>query len=105
MPIAGGYLAVSPAKSQRSQRGYPPKTPPPARQNGPSLIGRQEIRLVISFGPKVQGTPADVTGYRPVVRGAWFEEREPWFAVDGSRLYLDTPREFESRVPRHLPLI
>ena len=70
--------------------------PPPARQNGPGLIGPQKVRLVILFGPKVQGAPADVAGYRRVVRGARFKEREPWFAVDGLRLYLDTPREFES---------
>ena len=48
--------------------------------------------------------PANVAGYGRVVCGARFEEREPWFAVDGSRLYLDTPREFEYRVPRHLNL-
>ena len=59
--------------------GTPPKKIASlAPQNGPSLIGPQEIRLVISFGPKVQGAPAYVASFGRVVRGARFEEREPW---------------------------
>ena len=58
--------------------GHPPQIASLAPQNGPSLIGPQEIRLVISFGPKVQGAPAYVASFGRVVRGARFEEREPW---------------------------
>ena len=47
--------------------------PPSARQNGPSLIGRQKIRLVILFVSKVQGVLANVMRYR--MRYIWIDPR------------------------------
>ena len=66
-----------------SLSGVPPKLPPPARQNGPSLIGRQKVRLVISFGPKVQGTLPHFLGPKRTVHVARFEGRGPWTLVLG----------------------
>ena len=66
--------------------GHPPKLLPPAHQNSPGLIGLQKVRLVILFGPKVQGTPADVTGSERVVRGARSEECGAWSFVRCGRI-------------------
>ena len=75
-----GYFVFCTSPIMHSLSGAPPpkKIASLAPQNGPSLIGPQEIRLVISFGPKVQGAPAYVASFGRVVRGARFEEREPW---------------------------
>jgi hypothetical protein len=47
------------------------------------LIGPQKIRLVISFGSKVRGALANVTGPRRWVQGGWFEGRGSWTLVLG----------------------
>ena len=87
--------------------GTPLKCPPLARQNGPSLLGPQKVRLVILFGPKVQGPRRSGLCSELWARGSWCMVRGARalvlrlrYAV--LRLFLDTPAGFESRLPRHL---
>ena len=101
-----GYFIICSFLIAHAPSGVPPFRDPLRVRK--ALFDRPSINSfgnsVWAQGPRhsVPSPRTEAICSRRLVRGAWVLDLGPPLAVDRFRLFLDTPREFESRLPGYL---